>query len=208
MHARIGTMIYDSELPCYGRTHVRANINATRRAQQLDQSLLSSHARIVYRTCACLRWARFHGGAAAPYKVISRWSAAHIIIWTWPHEPPVTDATLLEAMVQKGVPRPRLKTCEECQLKQPKFGLVEERKKRWCPACATRHPEAVLIVTRWTCFFSHYRNGCACEFLHKILACLQKEMRRLPAEATQLRAPQPGRTALVQRLRKESSRRR
>jgi hypothetical protein len=40
------------------------------------------------------------------------------------------------------------KKCEECQLKQPSFGLLAEGKTRWCSGCAKGHVGAVDVVTK------------------------------------------------------------
>ena len=40
------------------------------------------------------------------------------------------------------------KKCEDCQLKQPSFGLPAEGKKRWCSGCAKGHAGAVDVETR------------------------------------------------------------
>jgi hypothetical protein len=40
------------------------------------------------------------------------------------------------------------KKCEDCQLKQPSFGLPADRKKRWCGVCAKGHAGVVNVVMR------------------------------------------------------------
>jgi hypothetical protein len=40
------------------------------------------------------------------------------------------------------------KKCEECQLKQPTFGLPSDRTKRWCSGCAKGHAGAVNVVDK------------------------------------------------------------
>jgi hypothetical protein len=40
------------------------------------------------------------------------------------------------------------KKCEDCKVKQPKFGLPAEGKSRWCSGCAKRHEGAVNIANK------------------------------------------------------------
>jgi hypothetical protein len=37
------------------------------------------------------------------------------------------------------------KMCEDCGEKRPNWGLMEEKKKRWCGPCAKSHEGAVYI---------------------------------------------------------------
>ena len=39
----------------------------------------------------------------------------------------------------------RRKMCEDCQLKNPSFGLPAEGKRRWCSGCAKGHAGAVNL---------------------------------------------------------------
>ena len=38
--------------------------------------------------------------------------------------------------------------CEECELKQPSFGLPAEGKTRWCGGCAKGHAGAVNVASK------------------------------------------------------------
>ena len=39
------------------------------------------------------------------------------------------------------------KMCDDCQLKQPSFGLPAEGKARWCSGCAKGHAGAEDVLT-------------------------------------------------------------
>ena len=43
------------------------------------------------------------------------------------------------------------KMCEDCGEKRPNWGLMEEKKKRWCGPCAKSHEGAVYITAQKMC---------------------------------------------------------
>ena len=56
------------------------------------------------------------------------------------------DATQVgQAVTMAVTKRLSSRLCEDCDLKQPSFGMVDERKRRWCSGCAKAHVGAVHL---------------------------------------------------------------
>ena len=49
-----------------------------------------------------------------------------------------------------GVGRRQRPPCEDCHLKDPSFGLPDQKKRRWCHQCAQQHEGAVSLKKRRT----------------------------------------------------------